>query len=231
MKKVLEAYPDIRWICIDVANGYQQNFVDFVKRVRDSYPDKIIVAGNVITAEMVEELIIDGADVVKCGIGPGSVCTTRLMTGVGMPQLSGIIECADAAHGVGGHIIADGGCTVPGDIAKAFGGGADFVMLGGMLAGTDESEAHIQDDKVTFYGMSSEQAMETHGGRHSYRGSEGKVVSINYKGPVETVITDYLGGLRSTCTYVGAKRLKDIPKCTTFVQVHNQVNTVFGDGR
>ena len=231
MKKVLAAYPDIRWICIDVANGYQQNFVDFVKRVRDEYPDKIIVAGNVITAEMVEELIIDGADVVKCGIGPGSVCTTRLMTGVGMPQLSGIIECADAAHGVGGHIIADGGCTVPGDIAKAFGGGADFVMLGGMLAGTDQSEAVIKDGKVTFYGMSSDQAMETHGGRHSYRGSEGKVVSIDYKGPVETVITDYLGGLRSTCTYVGAKRLKDIPKCTTFVQVHDQVNTVYGDGR
>jgi len=180
---------------------------------------------------MVEELIIDGCDVVKCGIGPGSVCTTRLMTGVGMPQLSGVIECADAAHGVGGHIIADGGCTVPGDIAKAFGGGADFVMLGGMLAGTDESEATVQDGKVTFYGMSSDKAMETHGGRHSYRGSEGKVVSIPYKGAVEGVITDYLGGLRSTCTYIGAKRLKDIPKCTTFVQVHNQVNTVFGNGR
>ena len=148
-----------------------------------------------------------------------------------MPQLSGIIECADAAHGVGGHIIADGGCTVPGDIAKAFGGGSDFVMLGGMLAGTDESEADIKDGLVTFYGMSSDKAMETHGGRHSYRGSEGKVVSVPYKGSVETVITDYLGGLRSTCTYVGAKRLKDIPKCTTFVQVHNQVNTVFGDGR
>ncbi len=173
------------------------------------------MAGNVITAEMVEELIIDGCDVVKCGIGPGSVCTTRLMTGVGMPQLSGVIECADAAHGVGGHIIADGGCTVPGDIAKAFGGGSDFVMLGGMLAGTDESEAQIHDGKVTFYGMSSDQAMETHGGRHSYRGSEGKVVSVPYKGAVETVITDYLGGLRSTCTYVGAKKIEG------YSQVHH----------
>ena len=231
MQEVLKSFPDIKFITIDVANAYHQNFVGFVQQVREEYPDKVIIAGNVVTPNMTEELIINGADIVKVGIGPGSVCTTRTMTGVGVPQFSAIMECADAANGVGGHIMADGGCTQPGDVAKAFGGGADFVMLGGMLAGTDESEATVQDGKVTFYGMSSDKAMETHGGRHSYRGSEGKVVSVPYKGAVEGVITDYLGGLRSTCTYIGAKRLKDIPKCTTFVQVYTQVNEVFGNGR
>lgn len=228
MKEVLKRYPDIPFICVDVANGYHENYGDFIERLRYEHQDKTIIAGNVITAEMTEELILRGADIVKCGIGPGSVCTTRLMTGVGVPQLSGIIECADAANGVGGHIIADGGCVYPGDVAKAFGAGAHFVMLGGMLAGHDEAEGEIIDGKVQFYGMSSNAAMAKHGSRKDgYRGAEGKVVQIPHKGKVSDTITEVLGGVRSACTYIGAKRLKDMGKCTTFVRVNNVVNKVF----
>ena len=228
MKEVLAMYPDIKFITIDVANAYHENYADFIARVRDAYPDKTIIAGNVISAEMTEELIIKGADIVKCGIGPGSVCTTRLMTGVGVPQLSGIIECADAANGIGGHIIADGGCVYPGDVSKAFGAGAHFVMLGGMLAGHDESEGEVVDGKVQFYGMSSNAAMAVHGTRKDgYRGAEGKVVSLPHRGPVDPTVIEILGGLRSTCTYIGAKRIKDMPKCTTFVRCTQQVNQVF----
>ena len=228
MKEVLKRYPDIPFICVDVANGYHENYGDFIERLRYEHQDKTIIAGNVITAEMTEELILRGADIVKCGIGPGSVCTTRLMTGVGVPQLSGIIECADAANGVGGHIIADGGCVYPGDVAKAFGAGAHFVMLGGMLAGHDESEGEVVDGKVQFYGMSSNAAMQKHGSRKDgYRGAEGKVVQIPHKGKVSDTITEVLGGVRSACTYIGAKRLKDMGKCTTFVRVNNVVNRVF----
>ena len=228
MKAVLAMYPDIKFITVDVANAYHENYADFISRVRDEYPDKTIIAGNVISAEMTEELIIKGADIVKCGIGPGSVCTTRLMTGVGVPQLSGIIECADAANGIGGHIIADGGCVYPGDVSKAFGAGAHFTMLGGMLAGHDESEGEVVNGKIQFYGMSSDAAMATHGTRKDgYRGAEGKVVELPHKGPVEKTVIEILGGLRSTCTYIGAKRIKDMPKCTTFVRCTQQVNQVF----
>ena len=228
MKKVLEKYPDVPFICVDVANGYHENYGDFIEKLRYEYQDKTIIAGNVITAEMTEELILRGADIVKCGIGPGSVCTTRLMTGVGVPQLSGIIECADAANGVGGHIIADGGCVYPGDVAKAFGAGAHFVMLGGMLAGHDESEGEIVDGKVQFYGMSSNAAMSKHGSRKDgYRGAEGKVVELPHKGSVRDTVTEILGGVRSAATYIGAKRIKDMPKCTTFVRVNNVVNQVY----
>ena len=228
MKAVLAMYPDIKFITVDVANAYHENYADFISRVRDEYPDKTIIAGNVISAEMTEELIIKGADIVKCGIGPGSVCTTRLMTGVGVPQLSGIIECADAANGIGGHIIADGGCVYPGDVSKAFGAGAHFVMLGGMLAGHDESEGKVVNGKIQFYGMSSNAAMAVHGTRKDgYRGAEGKVVELPHKGPVDPTVIEILGGLRSTCTYIGAKRIKDMPKCTTFVRCTQQVNQVF----
>ncbi|MCB1651030.1 MAG: GMP reductase [Alphaproteobacteria bacterium] len=221
-------------LCIDVANGYSEHFVGFVKKIREKYPQKTIMAGNVVTGEMVEELILAGVDVVKVGIGPGSVCTTRRMTGVGYPQLSAIIECADAAHGLGGLICADGGCTVPGDVAKAFGAGADFVMLGGMLAGHDQSEQEVIEEGgkqyLQFYGMSSSTAMNKHkGGVAEYRASEGKTVRIPYRGSVHGALQDILGGLRSTCTYVGARRLKNLSKCTTFIRVSQQLNTVFGD--
>ena len=228
LKVVLEKYPEIPFITIDVANGYHENFVDFVAQMREEFPEQTIIAGNVITAEMTEELILRGADIVKCGIGPGSVCTTRLMTGVGIPQFSGIIECADAAHGVGGQVIADGGCVYPGDVAKAFGAGADFVMLGGMLAGHEESEIDILDGKMEFYGMSSDRAMEIHGARKDgYRGAEGKEIKIPYKGKVEDTMTEIIGGVRSACTYIGATKIKDMPKCATFVQVLQQENQVF----
>ena len=228
MKAVLAMYPDIKFITVDVANAYHENYADFIARLRDEYPDKTIIAGNVISAEMTEELIIKGADIVKCGIGPGSVCTTRTMTGVGVPQLSGIIECADAANGIGGHIIADGGCVFPGDVSKAFGAGAHFVMLGGMLAGHDESEGKVVNGKIQFYGMSSNAAMAVHGTRKDgYRGAEGKVVELPHKGPVDASVVEILGGRRSTATYIGAKRIKDMPKCTTFVRVTQQVNQVF----
>ena len=228
LKVVLEKYPEIPFITIDVANGYHENFVDFVAQMREDFPEQTIIAGNVITAEMTEELILRGADIVKCGIGPGSVCTTRLMTGVGIPQLSGIIECADAAHGVGGQVIADGGCVYPGDVAKAFGAGSDFVMLGGMLAGHEESEIAILDGKMEFYGMGSDRAMEIHGARKDgYRGAEGKEIKIPYKGKVEDTMTEIIGGVRSACTYIGATKIKDMPKCATFVQVLQQENQVF----
>ena len=223
-------------LCIDVANGYSEHFVDFVMRIRETAPDVTIMAGNVVTGEMVEELILAGVDVVKVGIGPGSVCTTRRMTGVGYPQLSAIIECADAAHGLGGLICADGGCTSPGDIAKAFGAGADFVMLGGMLAGHDQSEQKVTKKNgekcLEFYGMSSDTAMTKHkGGVAEYRASEGKTVTIPYRGDVAATLQDILGGVRSACTYVGARRLKELPKRTTFVRVTQQINTVFGTGQ
>jgi GMP reductase len=228
MKQVLDSFPDVKMITVDVANAYHQNFVDFIKMVRDEFPDKVIVAGNVVTPEMVEELIINGADMVKIGIGPGSVCTTRTMTGIGVPQFSAIVECADAANGVDGHIMADGGCVWPGDIAKAFGGGAHAVMIGGMLAGHDESEQPVTDGKIEFYGMSSDRAREKHGKRKDgYRGNEGRWISLPYRGAVNNTVEDILGGVRSAATYIGARRLKDMPKCATFVRVNNNINKVY----
>ena len=201
--------------------------------LRERYPDVAVMAGNVVTADITEALILAGVDIVKVGIGPGSVCTTRKMTGVGYPQLSAIIECADAAHGLGGHICGDGGCTVPGDVVKAFGGGADFVMLGGMLAAHDESGGEVVEHEGAtfrkFYGMSSEEAMTRYaGGVAKYRASEGKSTMLPARGPVDDTVQGILGGLRSACTYVGARKLKDLSKCTTFVRVTQQINDVFG---
>ena len=234
IKQIMEEHPQIEFLCIDVANGYSEHFVEFVKNARRNFPNKTIIAGNVVTGEMVEELILAGADIIKVGIGPGSVCTTRIKTGVGYPQLSAIIECADAAHGLGGHIISDGGCKIPGDVAKAFGGGADFVMLGGMFAGHDESGGDIVEEHGKkfrlFYGMSSQTAMDKHaGGVAEYRASEGKTVKVPYKGPVSETVKDILGGVRSTCTYVGASELRELSKRTTFIRVAEQHNEVFGN--
>lgn len=232
MAKDVFARVDTPFICLDVANGYTQHFVKFLRQLRDTFPDKVIMAGNVVTGEMTEELLISGADIVKIGIGPGSVCTTRYKTGVGYPQLSAIIECADAAHGLQGLVCADGGCTCPGDVAKSFAAGADFVMMGGMLAGHDECGGDIieKDGKLfkAFYGMSSKQAMNTHyGSVADYRASEGRLVHVPYRGALENTILDILGGLRSACTYVGANRLKELTKRTTFVRVSQQLNEVY----
>ena len=233
LNKIISQHTYVQFICIDVANGYSENFSHFVSSVREKYPSKTIIAGNVVTADMTQELILSGADIVKVGIGPGSVCTTRIQTGVGYPQLSAVIECADAAHGLGAHMIADGGCTCPGDVSKAFGAGADFVMLGGMLAGHKEGGGKIikEGDKefIEFYGSSSEEANEKHyGGLADYRSSEGKKVRIKYRGNLEGTVRDILGGVRSSCTYVGAPSLKQLSKCTTFVRVNQQYNDTFG---
>jgi GMP reductase len=248
----------LKYLCMDIANGYSDHFAQHVRKVREAFPNIVIIAGNVVTGEMTEELILAGADIVKVGIGPGSVCTTRIQTGVGYPQLSAVIECADAAHGLGGHIIADGGCTCPGDVAKAFAGGADFVMLGGMLAGHDEGGGEVIEkfyktgewvkdvmtvdkiertswsDKierkkfVAFYGMSSDAANTKHfGGLKDYRSSEGREVLVPYRGEVARTIQDLLGGIRSTCTYAGAMKLKQLSKCTTFVRCTQQFNSVY----
>jgi GMP reductase len=251
---------NLKYVCMDIANGYSEHFAQHVKKVRDAFPHIVIIAGNVVTGEMTEELILNGADIIKVGIGPGSVCTTRIQTGVGYPQLSAVIECADAAHGLGGHIIADGGCTCPGDVAKAFAAGADFVMLGGMLAGHDEGGGEVIEkfyktgewvkdvmtidtiertswsDKielkkfVKFYGMSSDAANTKHfGGLKDYRSSEGREVLVPYRGSVLDTVQDLLGGIRSTCTYAGAMKLKQLSKCTTFVRCTQQFNAVYAN--
>lgn len=240
----------IKYVCVDVANGYSERFSDFIKHLRDCHPNIVIIAGNVVTGEMTEELILSGADIIKVGIGPGSVCTTRIQTGVGFPQLSAVMECADSAHGLGGHIIADGGCTCPGDLAKAFAAGADFVMLGGMLAGHDEGGGEVitryfktgevrqtengwediieQKKFVNFYGMSSLAANVKHfGGLKEYRSSEGREVQVPYRGAIADTVQNMLGGIRSTCTYAGAKKLKWLSKCTTFVKTGQQYNSVY----
>ena len=238
----------LKYVCMDIANGYSDHFAAHVRKVRKAFPDLVIIAGNVVTREMTEELILRGADIVKVGIGPGSVCTTRIQTGVGYPQLSAVIECADAAHGLGGHIIADGGCTCPGDVAKAFAAGADFVMLGGMLAGHDEGGGEViekfyetneledlhgehvikRKQFVQFYGMSSRSANDKHfGGLKDYRSSEGRTVLVPYRGSVSDTVQEILGGIRSTCTYAGALKLKQLSKCTTFVRCTQTHNGVF----
>ena len=232
---IVTTFPDVSFVGLDVANGYTINFVEAIKRLRSYLPDSTIIAGNVVTGDMTTELILAGADIVKVGVGPGSVCTTRLKTGVGYPQLSAVIECADAAHGVGGHIIADGGCNSSGDIVKAFAAGADFVMIGGMLSGHEECDGeYVFEEDVEepvgmeFYGMASKTAMDRHGhSNREYRGEEGKTVIVPYRGTVKNTVQDILGGIRSACTYVGAKRLKDLTKCTTFVRVNNTHNRIF----
>jgi GMP reductase len=245
---------NLKYVCIDVANGYSERFGNFVRKFRKKFPNVVIIAGNVVTGEMTEELILNGADIVKVGIGPGSVCTTRIQTGVGYPQLSAVMECADAAHGLGGHIIADGGCSTPGDVVKAFAGGADFVMLGGMLAGHDEGGGNIitkhyetneliyelgthldnhtrkieEKSFIQFYGMSSDAANVKHfGGLKDYRSSEGREVHVPYRGNVANTIQDILGGIRSACTYAGAQRLKHLMRCATFIRCNDTHNRVF----
>tara|TARA_Y100000994_G_scaffold41620_1_gene32518 strand:- start:378 stop:1430 length:1053 start_codon:yes stop_codon:yes gene_type:complete len=231
-KQIFKIIPNIKILIVDVANGYTELFIETIKKYRKEFPDKLIFAGNVVTAEMTEALILAGADGVKVGIGNGAVCTTRIQTGVGVPQLSAIMECADAAHGLNGLIISDGGNKNPGDFSKAFGANTDFIMSGSTFAGTYESAGELKEigDKLykEYYGMSSKVAMDKHaGGVAEYRSSEGKLVQIEYKGKLEDVIKDLLGGIRSACTYTGSKTLKELSKRCTFVLVHNQVNTLY----
>ena len=242
IEATLKLCRSVQYVNIDVANGYSERFLDYVARFRDRHPEVTIIAGNVVTADITEELLLKGADIVKVGIGPGSVCTTRIKTGIGYPQLSAVMECADAAHGLGGHIIADGGCASAGDVVKAFAGGADFVQLGGLLAGTDEGGGdlitksyitneqqestsagvgkRVQKSYVEFYGNSTTIAQEDFGGVQEHRTSEGRIVQVPYRGAVKSAVGDILGGLRSGCTYVGAHSLKELSKRTTFVKVN-----------
>ena len=232
-KNIFKLNNELDYLCLDVANGYREDFLQAVAKFRETFPDKIIMAGNVATREMTEAIILAGADIVKVGIGPGSVCTTRKVAGVGYPQLSSISECADAAHGLGGHVISDGGCKFPGDVAKAFGAGSDFVMLGGMFAGHTESGGDLVTDEngqmfKDFYGMSSELAQQRYyGDLAEHRASEGKKVRLKYKGSIDITVQSILGGVRSACSYVGAKTLKDLPKCTTFIRVTQTTNEIF----
>lgn len=249
IETLLTQYPDrCRNICIDVPNAYIPRVKEMVMRMRAKFPDILLMVGNAVTAELVEDLILSGADIVKCGIGSGSACITRRITGVGRPQLSTIFECADVAHGVGGMICSDGGIVHIGDICKAFGAGADFVMMGGFYAGCpeaagsvitkrylttqiDDSGAPIIEERQfkVFYGMSSEYAQNKHYcGMPNYRASEGRLVEIPLRESIDKLNSDILGGLRSYMTYIGARRLKDVSKCTTFYRVHTQLNTVFG---
>lgn len=240
LKSIIETI-NPQFICIDVANGYMLKLIEKCREIREKYPDKILIAGNVCTSEGVAELVLNGkVDIVKVGIGSGSCCTTRKQTGIGMPQLSAVIECADTAHGLDAHIISDGGLQVVGDFAKAYGGGADFVMSGSMFAGHTESGGELMYDTTfegdilktwkIFYGMSSNTAMNKYsGGVAKYKSSEGKAVKIEYRGPVENTILNIQGGIRSTMTYIGAKKIKDIPKCTTFIRVYRQLNTIYNE--
>lgn len=221
-------------IVIDVPNGYMESFVKFCASVRENFPESIICGGNVTTPEICEELIIHGGlDICKIQISPGSQCETRKMTGVGYGTFSCVQECSHAAHGLRadsgrlGLVMADGGCKTPGDVCKSICGGADWVMLGGMFAGTDECEGEWEYDSngdkknLTFYGMSSHYAQEKHGaGKKNYRASEGKVSKIPYKGNVEDVIQEILGGIRSCGAYIGARNLKDYSKCAKFIKVN-----------
>ena len=222
------------FICIDVPNGYLERFPETIKLVRELCPNHIIIAGNVVTNEMTEQIILSGADIVKIGIGPGSVCTTRRMAGVGYPQLSAVIECADAAHGLtngnGGYglVIADGGQQYPSCFAKAFCGGADFNMAGSLFSGFDESDGKLieKDGKKykEYFGSSSNKALlEYYGKKSDYRAKEGRYVLMPYKGPIETFIQDLFGALRSTGTYIGARKIKEFSKKATFIRVNHQI--------
>jgi GMP reductase len=231
-KKLLDKFS---FICLDVPNGYLQNFLEVIKAVRKMCPNHIIIAGNVVTNEITEEIILAGADIVKIGIGAGAACTTRKMTGVGYPQLSAVIECADAAHGVAneigvGRIIADSGLQFPSCLVKAFCGGADFTMMGSMFSGFEQSggETIIKDGKKfkEYFGSSSNKAMEEfYGKKEKHRASEGRYTLIPYKGDIHEFIQDLMGSLRSTATYIGARQLKEFPKRATFVKVNRQLTT------
>ncbi len=234
----------IPFVCIDVANGYSKSFEDFVKTIVKEYPEYKVIAGNVVTPEQTIRLIELGVSIVKIGIGPGSVCTTRKLTGVGYPQLSAVIECSRAADLAGGRIIADGGITCPGDASKAFAAGADYVMIGGMFAGHNEGGGETVDalgSRISsvgdtgqakfkkFYGMASKTAQTIHnGGLADYRASEGKEVLIPYRGCIENTVKELLGGIRSCATYIGAESLAEFPNKANAIRVNRQLNNVFG---
>lgn len=225
---LMTAFPQVKTICIDVANGYRSSFLNFIADFRKDFKDHIIIAGNVVTSDQACRIIDSGADIVKVGIGSGSVCSTRNVTGVGYPQLSAVLEMQESVHDCGGFLMSDGGCQVPGDIAKAFAANADFVMLGGMLSGHNECVHEGTDDPCSFYGMSSYHAMETHyGSIAEYRSSEGKVVTVSAKGSISNTIQEILGGIRSACTYINCPSIEHMNKNAKFIIANRQINGMF----
>jgi len=223
------------FICIDVPNGYLQRFIETIRIVRALCKDHIIIAGNIVTNEMAEEIILAGADMVKIGIGSGSACLTRRMTGIGYPQVSAVIECSDAAHGLSngnggcGLAIADGGQKNPADLVKAFCAGADFNLCGSLFSGFEESGGKTITKKgkkyKEYFGSSSNKALEEfYGKKEAHRASEGRYVLMPHKGSIHTFIQDLLGGIRSAGTYIGARKMKEFPKRATFIRVSRQLN-------
>lgn len=231
-------------ICIDVPNGHMDVFCKYCKRVRDNFPESIILAGNVTNTSSTQELLIyGGVDIIKVGIGGGSACTTRFITGCGLPQLSCCLENAYSAHGLSngskklGLICSDGGHRTPGDVCKALCAGADFVMLGGYFAGADtcdgewEYENNIKT-KFSYYGMSTHHSQEIYEENiKEYRASEGTKITVPYKGSIKNIIQELLGGIRSCCCYIGAKFIKDMSKCSQFCKtnkIHNNKDPKLG---
>jgi GMP reductase len=217
-------------VCVDVANGYSHHMENYIGKIRDAFPDIVLMVGSVVTPDRVETLIECGADIVKVGIGSGSVCTTRAITGVGYPQFSAVMECAAAAESAGGSIVADGGITCPGDAVKAFAAGAKYVMIGGLFAGHKEglTDNLLAGEPVPFYGMASKEAQDKHnGGIADYRASEGKFVIVPYRGTINDTVKTLLGGIRSACTYLGCESIENLHRKAHFVKVSRQLNNIF----
>ena len=224
---------DPTFICLDVANGYMKEFHNFTRKVREKWPKSILIAGNVVTPEGVEALSTAGADLVKVGIGSGSMCLTRRVAGVGYPQLSAVLECVETAEAYGIGIVADGGINYPGDFAKAFVAGSAFVMAGGMFTGHDECGGEIRHKEhgeltMLHYGMSSRTANEKYsGGLSDYRASEGRTVEVPYRGSVRNTVQEIFGGIRSACSYVGAFDLPSLYSNGKLIKVNRTINSIF----
>lgn len=220
--KYVSKYTKINKICLDVANGYINRFLDVVKEIRQLFPKSVIMAGNVCTKDVVADIVHSGADIVKIGIGSGSVCKTRMITGVGYPQLSAIVETNKKIHKLDALLCSDGGCKTPADVVKAFAAGADFTMIGGMLAGTKECSGDVVDDCIRFYGMASKDAMDQfHGGIPDYKTSEGATELVKIKNcSAEDVLKEIFGGIRSACSYVGSNTLENLAENTSFIKVN-----------
>ncbi len=227
VKALVDARVDV--LVLDSAHGHSKNIIECLKKVKQNYPDVDVIAGNIATAEACEELIKAGADAVKVGIGPGSICTTRIVAGVGVPQITAIYDVAQVAKKYGIPVIADGGIKYSGDIPKAIAAGADLIMVGSLLAGCEESpgESEIYQGRrfKVYRGMGSIAAMER-GSKDRYfqTGSkklvpEGVEGRVPYKGPLADTIFQLMGGLRSSMGYCGARTIEELKEKGKFVRI------------